>query len=106
MWRTARPLTIAPADVEVLRGLAVGADTPNRVRRRVRIVLGAAEGRANNRLSRDLGVSRPTILLWRRRYELGGVTGLLHDAPRPGRPRRRRAAVEGPRSCSFSLPMA
>ena len=50
-----------------------------------RIVLGAEEGRANHALAKELGISRPTLLLWRQRYVDAGVAGLLRDAPRPGR---------------------
>ncbi len=44
-------------------------------------------------------MSRPTVLLWRKRYAQAGVDGLLRDAPRPGRkpaisPRRVQAIVE------------
>src|SRR5437879_8133022 len=55
---------------------------------RARIVLGAAEGHSNNRLAKQLGITRPTVLLWRKRYVQAGVSGLLKDAPRPGRRRR------------------
>jgi hypothetical protein len=36
--------------------------TPQRVVLRARIVLGAAAGRANHALARELGISRPTLL--------------------------------------------
>src|SRR5215218_4722142 len=53
---------------------------------RARIVLLAADGLANAELARRVGVSAPTVLLWRRRYQRSGVAGLT-DAPRSGRPR-------------------
>jgi transposase len=52
------------------------------------LVLRAAEGRPNHALAQELGISRPTVLLWRQRYVEGGVAGLLRDAPRPGRKKR------------------
>lgn len=54
---------------------------------RSRIVLGAAGGqsKSNHSLAEQLGVSRPTVLLWRSRYRRAGVDGLLKEAPRPGR---------------------
>jgi len=55
------------------------------------MVLGAAEGRPNHALAKELGISRPTLLLWRQRYVDAGVAGLLKDAPRPGRKKRIRA---------------
>jgi len=87
-WEAAAALSLGDADRELLRALARGGNTPQNVALRARIVLGAAEGRANLALARELGVSRPTVLLWRARYEEAGVTGLLKDAPRPGRKRR------------------
>jgi transposase len=53
-------------------------------------VLGAAAGRPNHALAKELGISRPTLLLWRQRYTEAGVAGLLKDAPRPGRKKRIR----------------
>jgi len=88
MWSHAHALSVRGQDRELLEGLVRGRKTPQRVVLRARIVLGAAEGRANHRLAKELGVSRPTILLWRKRYTQAGLTGLLRDAPRPGRRKR------------------
>lgn len=55
--------------------------------RRARIVLMAAEGVANTQIAGAVGVSVPTVLTWRGRYQRSGIAG-LGDAPRPGRPRR------------------
>jgi len=54
--------------------------------RRARIVLLAADGSANSRIAQTVGVSVPTVLLWRQRYQSKGLEG-LRDEPRPGRPR-------------------
>ena len=54
--------------------------------RRARIVLLAAEGRANSHIAATVGVSVPTVLMWRQRYQSRGLQG-LGDAPRSGRPR-------------------
>jgi hypothetical protein len=42
---------------------------------RARVVLAAAEGRSNQALARGLGISRPAVLPWRRRYPGGSVPG-------------------------------
>ncbi len=88
MWERARALPLGPEDREWLQALARGRNTPQKVALRARIVLGAAEGRPNHRLAQELGVSRPTVLLWRQRYAAAGVPGVLRDAPRPGRRKR------------------
>jgi transposase len=59
--------------------------TPQKVALRARIVLRAADGKANVSIARELGVSRPTVLLWRERFASAGVPGIMADAPRPGR---------------------
>ncbi len=52
---------------------------------RARIVLLAAEGVSNAEIGRRVGVSRPTVLTWRARYEQSGIAG-LGDLDRSGRP--------------------
>jgi transposase len=73
--------------------------TPQKIALRARIVLQAAEGRANVTIARELGISRPTVLLWRARFARAGVPGIMADAPRPGRkkalsPEKVQAVVE------------
>jgi len=52
---------------------------------RARILLLAAQGHSNTEIGRLVGVSLPTVRLWRSRYGAGGVGG-LGDLPRSGRP--------------------
>ncbi len=88
MWESAEALSVPGEDRELLNALVRGRNTPQKVALRARIVLGAAAGEANNRLAQELSISRPTVLLWRARYLQAGVSGLLRDAPRPGRRKR------------------
>jgi len=90
MWKPAPALRVSREDQEWLEALVRSGKTPQRVARRARLILRAAEGRANHALARELGISRPTVLLWRQRYAEAGVAGLLKDAPRPGRKKRIR----------------
>jgi transposase len=60
-------------------------NTPQRIVLRAKIVRDYLGGRHKREISRLLGVSRPTIDLWLKRYRALGVDGLLRDAPRPGR---------------------
>ena len=53
---------------------------------RARIVLLAADGVANYVIAERVGVTRPTVNLWRSRYAERGLAGLV-DIKRPGRPR-------------------
>ena len=53
---------------------------------RARIVLRAAQGATNTQIAGEVGVSLPTVGLWRRSFCERGLAGLA-DAPRSGRPR-------------------
>ena len=53
---------------------------------RARIVLLAADGVSNTAIAELVGVSRPTVIGWRERYQAGGMAG-LHDQQRSGRAR-------------------
>jgi transposase len=90
MWEPAPALRVSQEDREWLEALVRSGKTPQRVALRARLVLGAAEGRPNHALAKELEISRPTVLTWRQRYAEAGVAGLLKDAPRPGRKKRIR----------------
>lgn len=92
MWEQASPVDVGKKDRDSLTKLVRARSTPQKVVLRAKIVLGAAEGLSNNALAKELGVSRPTVILWRDRYAKAGVAGLLKDAPRPGRRRQISAA--------------
>ncbi len=51
---------------------------------RARILLLAADGLSNTEIADKVGVSRPTVLVWRERYVERGLEGLV-DRTRPGR---------------------
>lgn len=53
---------------------------------RARIVLLAADGVSNTAIAERVGVSRPTVLGWRARYQSRGIAGLAVE-DRAGRPR-------------------
>ena len=62
--------------------------SPQRTVMRARICLMAAEGQSNNAIAGQLGVSRPTVILWRRRFKEQGCPGISSDAPHGVSPRR------------------
>src|SRR4029453_10835897 len=53
---------------------------------RARVVLLAADGIGTNEIVRRVGLSKPAVIGWKRRYAAEGVAG-LGDRPKPGRPR-------------------
>ena len=58
---------------------------PKRLVERAKIVLMAADGKQNQMIAAALGLSRPTVQLWRDRFAAHGIAGIEKDAPRPGR---------------------
>jgi transposase len=52
---------------------------------RARIVLLADDGLGTNEIVSRVGVSKPTVIAWKKRYAVGGIAG-LEDLPKPGRP--------------------
>src|SRR5450759_4442590 len=59
--------------------------TPQQVALRCRIILGALAGQDNVWIAEHLGVSRPTVQLWRRRVREQGIGEVWEIAPGRGR---------------------
>jgi transposase len=78
-------LPISPEQRRTLESWIAARNTPQKVAFRARIVLQAAEGRANRKIALDLKTSRPTVILWRQRFAEGGTEALTEDAPGRGR---------------------
>ena len=87
-------LSLTVSDRKQLLEISRHRSTPRGIVLRVDIVLGAAEGIANHVLARNLSTSLPTVLLWRRRFNSGGLAAVLQDRPRSGRPKQISAAQE------------
>jgi len=85
MSRTAPPIVLSPTERAALDGWTRGRSLPHRQVVRSRIVTLAADGVDNQDIAAALGVSRPTVQLWRERFLALRLSGLEKDAPRPGR---------------------
>jgi AcrR family transcriptional regulator/DNA-binding CsgD family transcriptional regulator len=98
-------LTLTSAERRSLEHMATGSTAPPRQSLRARIVLQCATGAPNRDVASRLGVSAPTVALWRDRYAQSGING-LRDRPRPGRPTRvpRRNATRQPPAGAGSEP--
>ena len=80
------PLMLSQPERATLESWVRSSTVHSGLARRSRIVLLAAERRSNTEIAELVGVSRPTVLLWRGRFETGGLAA-LDDLDRPGRPR-------------------
>src|SRR5271169_6421003 len=59
---------------------------PAGLAQRARIVLLAADGVGTSEIVARTGLSKPTVIAWKKRYAAEGIGG-LDDRPKPGRPR-------------------
>jgi len=85
MSRVAAPIILSPEERSTLGTWARARSLPRRWVQRAQIVQMAADGVQNQQIARQLGISRPTVQLWRQRFLALRLEGLKKDAPRPGR---------------------
>ena len=85
MSRTAKPVILTVEERQTLETWVRGRNLPYRQVVRAKIITLAADGVSNQAIAKILGVSRPTVQLWRERFLALRVAGLKQDAPRPGR---------------------
>ena len=81
MWKPCACLPMTMEQRKTIEAWVRAGTSPQRVVMRSRICLLAAEGMPNNAIAKALGTSRPTVLLWRKRFEEQGTKGLAEDAP-------------------------
>ena len=80
MWKPPKPLTMTMEQKSTLDAWIRARTTPQRMVLRSQICLLAADGRSNNAIAKELNTSRPTVLLWRNRFNQQGILGLSEDA--------------------------
>jgi len=79
-------LIVSPSEREELVSITRSRSMPQSLATRARIVLLAAEGDSNTSIAEQLGLSLPTVGIWRKRYQTQRIQG-LYDEPRAGGPR-------------------
>ncbi len=72
-------------DREVLTSWTRASSVRAGLAQRARIVLLAGEGLGTGEIVDKVGVSKPTVIAWKRRYLQEGLAG-LEDRDKPGRP--------------------
>ena len=86
MARPKLPLSLSAEQQAELRRLVQAPGTPQKIVRRARIALLAAEGKDNQQIATELRTSHVTVGQWRQRVLDLGLAG-LQEAARPGRPK-------------------
>src|SRR6266513_1058050 len=85
MPNTSLPISLQVAERTQLEQWESAQGTPQQVALRCRIILGAVAGEQNVAIAEKLGVSRPTVLLWRKRVREQGIGEVWQIAPGRGR---------------------
>lgn len=86
MARRAPQIVIDSEQRRILDTMVCSPTSAQREVLRARIVLLAAEGQRNDQIQQALGVSKPVVIKWRRRFAHSGLSGL---ADQTGRGRKR-----------------
>ena len=99
MGKKTRPLSLTEEQRNRLETWVRAKTTPQRVAFRAQICLLSAEGLSDTEIANRMNTSRPTVLVWKRRFEEEGPDSLAKDAPRGPSTRRlddatRQAIVE------------
>src|SRR4030067_3091532 len=85
MWTKAPPLAVSEEQRKVLETWVRAHSTPQSVATRARIILLSGDGVSNNRIAKDLAITRPTVILWRERFAAGGPLALTEGEAGRGR---------------------
>ena len=93
MWQPTEPLPVTGEQQKTLEAWVHAKTTAQRIVLRSQICLLAAQGQSNNSIARQLRVTRPTVLLWRKRFVERGSVGLSEDAPHGPSCRRTEAKI-------------
>lgn len=99
MGKKTHPLPLTEEQRNRLETWVRAKTSPQRVAFRAQICLLSADGLSDTEIANRMKTSRPTVLVWKRRFEEEGPDGLAKDAPRGPSPRRlddatRQAIVE------------
>ncbi len=81
----AEKIILTPKEQVAINHWAQGRSIPLRLIQRAQIIQLAAQGMFNHEIAERMGISRPTVQLWRERFLALRLSGLEKDAPRPGR---------------------
>lgn len=73
---------ISPEEEKELLRLVRAHNTPRKMALRANIILAAAHGESNVAIAREFHTSRPTVILWQKRFKEKGFDG-LKDIPKP-----------------------
>ncbi|MDB4370219.1 helix-turn-helix domain-containing protein [bacterium] len=83
--RVAPPIELSETQRKKLLRFSKASNVSDKLCRRSKIILLAAEGHSNKSIAAKLGIDQPQVGRWRKRFAELGLPGIEKDAPRPGR---------------------
>lgn len=102
MARPTTPISLSPAQNDILQSIIRSREVPYSLAQRARMVLAISQGRTNKAIAEEWGCCEETVGLWRKRWAQGSagiarlehypkrlgeaISALLADKPRPGCP--------------------
>ena len=81
-----RDVSVSAEQRATLEGWVRAPSMPQGIVRRAKVILLAAEGTSNSEIARQVGMSRPSVMMWQDRFLEKGVAAL--NETRPGRGRK------------------
>src|SRR6185436_7275878 len=85
MSRQSLPVVLVESELRRLEQWIRAGSTPQQVVLRARMAVGAARGKSDQHIARELKVQRRTVALWRRRVREQGIGCIWEIAPGRGR---------------------
>src|SRR4051794_1961172 len=76
MGQSALALPLSPAEITILEAISTSKQIAKRIQKRARIILLAANGKANVEIAKELNIGRAYIAAWRKRFTEKGIRGL------------------------------
>ena len=106
MFTPATRMNLSKNEETALETLARAGTTTQRMARRCRVVLLAAQGTPNRAIARQVGVSRPTVLAVRAAYIRGGCGSSGAGQPPPSLPAQAASRFGAPMRLWMRKPQA
>jgi transposase len=85
MFPPAEAVKLTTEERDELERLVMNSRTPQKLARRARVIVLAADGVANMEIVTRTGVSRPTVISHRKRFATRGLLGIVKDGTRGSR---------------------
>src|SRR5450759_3425418 len=86
--RVAPQIELTEEERSQVESWARGRSVPQRLVQRANVLLRAAAGEQTKVIAQALSIAPATAARWRLRFLEQGLSGIVKDAPRPGRPPR------------------